>query len=85
MQLVRPNAVAIAVSVVRMMLTITDHLAFFSVVIMIRDFFSEITIQSEDRTRINQYLCKHIEHTVMYLARWRQEQGDERHRYSRGE
>ncbi len=49
-QLVKPNAVAIAVSVVRMMFTITDHLLFFSFVIMVRDFFSEITIQSEDRT-----------------------------------
>ena len=47
---VNPNAVAIAVSVVRMMLIITDHLAFFSVVIMIIDFFSEITVQSKDCT-----------------------------------
>ena len=47
---VNPNAVAIAVSVVRMMLIITLHLFFVSVVIMIRDFFCEITIQSEDRT-----------------------------------
>ena len=49
-QLVRPKAVAIAVSVVRMMFTITDHLLFFSFVIVIRDFFSEITVQSEERT-----------------------------------
>ena len=49
-QLVRPKAVAIAVSVVRMMFTITDHLLFFSFVIVIRNFFSEITVQSEDRT-----------------------------------
>ena len=49
-QLVKPNAVAIAVSVVRMIFTITDHLLFFSFVIVIRYFFSEITVQSEDRT-----------------------------------
>ena len=49
-QLVRPKAVAIAVSVVRMMFTITLHLLFFSFVIMVRDFLSEITVQSEDCT-----------------------------------
>ena len=49
-QLVNPNAVAIAVSVVRMMFTITLHLFFFSGVMMVRNFFSEITIQSEDCT-----------------------------------
>ena len=43
-QLVKPKAVAIAVSVVRMMFTITLHLFFFSGVMMVRDFFSEITI-----------------------------------------
>ena len=49
MPLVKPKAVAIAVSVVRMMFTITDHLLFFSFV-MIRDFLGEITVKSEDRT-----------------------------------
>ena len=48
-QLVNPRAVAIAVSVVSTMFTITLHLVFFSGV-MIRDFLGEITIQSEDRT-----------------------------------
>ena len=50
MPLVKPKAVAIAVSVVRMMFTITLHLLFFSLVMMIRDFFGEVGIQSEDRT-----------------------------------
>ena len=79
---VSPKAVAIAVSVVSMMFTITDHLFFFSAVIVLRDFLGEITIQSEDRTTIDEYLRKYIEHTVVYLAwRW-QEQGDERHGHS---
>ena len=52
---------------------------------MLVDLISEVGIQSEDGTCVNQYLCKHVEHAVMYLARWGQEQGDERHRYSRGE
>ena len=79
---VSPRAVAIAVSVVSMMFTITDHLDFFSFVIVLGDFLGEITVQSEDCTTIDKYLRKYIEHAVVYLAwRW-QEQGDERHGHS---
>jgi len=79
---VSPKAVAIAVRVVRMMFTTTDHLDFFSFVIVLRDFLGEITIQSKDCTTIDEYLRKYIEHAVVYLAwRW-QEQGDERHGHS---
>jgi len=41
---VSPRAVAMAVNAVRITFTITDHLDFFSFVIVLRDFLGEITI-----------------------------------------